>query len=199
MSKTITFYDDNAQNFFSETKDLDMSEFYSRFLRHLPSPDQKPGHLLDLGCGSGRDANYFHKKGFQVTAIDASKELIKLASTWSPIEINYQVMKFEEMNFEGEFDGIWACASLLHCKQTELEAVLVKIHKALKPDGVFYCSFKQGSGEREKNDRMFLDIETEDLANLLTSLNFKILDSWTTHDVREGREDELWTNCISKK
>jgi hypothetical protein len=40
------------------------------------------------------------------------------------------------MNFENEFDGIWASASLLHIPRDEISNVLTRIAKALKENGM---------------------------------------------------------------
>ena len=76
MSGTISYYDQNAQQFFRETVELDMSELYVRFLAHVP----KGGRILDAGCGSGRDTVYFLRHGFEVEAFDASAEMCRMAS-----------------------------------------------------------------------------------------------------------------------
>jgi trans-aconitate methyltransferase len=70
------------------------------------------GHILDAGCGSGRDSSYFLDKGFDVSAFDASAELAKLASQL--IHRPVTVCQFNEYESDKPFDGIWACASLLH-------------------------------------------------------------------------------------
>jgi SAM-dependent methyltransferase len=122
-----------------------MSPLYTRFLYWLPNS----GHILDAGCGSGRDAFAFQKRGYQVAAFDASPTLAKFAATYCGLSV--QVMRFQEINWLRRFDGIWACASLLHVPAAELPDVLIRMADALKPRGVLYASFKYGQGEREHN------------------------------------------------
>ncbi len=65
------YYESNAEHYAAETFSADMSEQYQRFLTLL-----KDGvKLLDVGSGSGRDACYFQKQGYQVTALEPSKNL----------------------------------------------------------------------------------------------------------------------------
>lgn len=72
---TIGHYDRLAKAFADRTLHRDMSLHRDRFLRCLPPK----AHLLDAGCGAGRDTQAFLTAGYQVTAIDASKELAKIA------------------------------------------------------------------------------------------------------------------------
>src|SRR5579864_7240756 len=102
---TINYYDFHAKEYCDLTRHLDLSAFYAHFLAVLP-PE---AHILDAGCGSGRDAKIFLDRGYRVTAIDASSELAQLAAEYTkqPCE----VLRFQEMEFREEFDGVWACAS----------------------------------------------------------------------------------------
>lgn len=63
---TVAYYERNAREFFDSTVSVDMSPQYRAFLARLD-----PGaHILDAGCGSGRDAKAFADRGFAVTAFD---------------------------------------------------------------------------------------------------------------------------------
>ncbi|MEO2006682.1 MAG: hypothetical protein ABGY41_21605 [Candidatus Poribacteria bacterium] len=60
-AKTIAHYDDNSAAFQARTLDIDMTHLRAPFLRELP-----PGsHVLDLGCGVGRDARAFLAAGIR--------------------------------------------------------------------------------------------------------------------------------------
>lgn len=188
---TTSFYDANARTFFRDTVDIDMSPLYSRFLHHLA-----PGaHILDAGCGSARDALAFKRLGYRVTAFDASPELAELASAHlgQPVE----VLAFQELDRQNEFDAIWACASLLHVARDELPEVFARLARALKPEGILYCSFKYGRGERLEGRRRFTDLDEDGLAALLRSTpQLRLIESWQSTDLRAGREHQRWLNAL---
>ena len=67
------YYETNAKRYARETFSADMSEQYQRFLPLLG----KQTRILDVGSGSGRDTCYFQKHGYQVTALEPSKNLCR--------------------------------------------------------------------------------------------------------------------------
>lgn len=190
---TNDFYNNNAIDFFKDTVNADMSENYKLFLERLP----KGAAILDAGCGSGRDSLAFKKLGYQVTAIDGSEELCKLAEEYIGQEVKN--VRFQDLEFENEFDGIWACATLLHVPSEELPEVIKNLAKALKKDGVLYASFKYGDFEGERNGRYFYDLTEERTQELFTINGLKIVEMWITGDVREGRGDEKWISVLVTK
>ena len=191
--KTIHYYDTHAEEFCAGTIDADMSACRARFLAYL-HPGQK---ILDAGCGSGRDSLAFLNEGYDVEAFDASGELCRIASEKTGIAVRQQ--RFEELEGSDLYDGIWACASLLHVKKEDLPKVLEQLHRMLKSRGVIYVSFKKGSGERIKNDRYFNDLSEADISDLLTAAGFEVKEIFTTQDVRDGRADEAWVNAIAER
>lgn len=190
---SLDYYDTHAAAFFAETRDVDMEPLYARFLAHV----QSGGRLLDAGCGSGRDTRAFLERGYAVTAFDASPTLAALASAHCGIEI--EIRRFQEVEWSATFDGIWACASLLHVPLVELPDVLQRLAYALRSGGVLYASFKYGAGEREHQGRRFTDLDEAGLAALVAEVQgLEILETWVTADRRPGREAELWLNTLLK-
>ena len=192
MDETLSYYNQNADAFVAGTQNADMSDQYRFFLKYL-APG---GKLLDLGCGSGRDSAYFASQGFQVTAVDGSEELCR--RVWEHYSIDAQCMRFEDLSFREEFDAVWACASLLHVKKGDISQVISKVSGALKPNGIFYASFKYGSNERVVDGRFFNDYTEQDLDTLLTD-QLILLEYWITEDVRPERSGEKWLNFIAKR
>lgn len=194
MDQTVDFYNQNAKEFVLGTVNANMQETQSKFISLL-----NPGaHIFDIGCGSGRDSKFFIDKGFIVTAMDASSELCSYAEEL----INQKVlcMTFDEIDFKCEFDAAWACASLLHIKKDKMIDTLIKISTSLKPDGVFYVSYKYGQDERESSGRWFSDYTEEDIPGLFfDKTNLICQEWWISEDVRPDRKDEKWLNIISKK
>ncbi len=149
--KTLQYYNANAKSFTANTFFVDFSQIQQEFLITLP-----PGaYILDFGCGSGRDTKYFLEHGYKVDAIDGSLELCKLASAHTGIKVRQ--MLFQELQERERYDGIWACASILHVAKNELPDILQRMYNALKPNGIIYASFKYGEFEGVRNGRYFSD------------------------------------------
>ena len=193
MIKTIHYYNQNAETFFAATATVNMEPVYQRFLHLLPPT----GRILDAGCGSGRDAKAFAEKGYSVDAFDASPALAKLASefTGQPVE----VMSFLDFDRHQHYDGIWACASLLHVPEIDLAQALHRLWRGLKPSGVLYVSFKHGTAEREQGGRVFTDTTEDQLRNRVQALEgLASIDIWLTADQRPDRQEE-WVNGLFRK
>ncbi|AXF60791.1 class I SAM-dependent methyltransferase [Leclercia sp. W6] len=190
---TLKYYQDNAQTFFDGTVKVDMSSLYETFTKHLA-----PGaRVLDAGCGSGRDAKAFQEMGYQVEAFDASSAMVELAREYTGLPV--QLMTFADVEWKEKFDGIWCCASLLHVPAVELSDVMRRLADALKPDGVWYVSFKYGDGEREVDGRRFTDMDEGRLRTLTREIKeLDIFELWMTKDKRPQR-NEVWVNSLLKK
>lgn len=193
MSQSVAYYNMHAQVFLDETLHVDMTALYDAFLPHLPDN----AHILDAGCGSGRDSREFLARGYRVTAFDASEELARLAS--KAINHPISVRSFDQVDEFQVYDGVWACASLLHLPRQQIPHALTRLWQALKPGGLLYLSFKQGEEERERNGRQFTDVtevEVERWAKALPGL--EKVTTWQTADRRPGR-DEYWVNGVFHK
>ena len=191
--KTIDYYNKHAEEFTASTFKVEMESLYAPFLRYLP----EQACILDLGCGSGRDSFAFKNKGYQVEAIDYSAELVKKAKELTGIEVRQQ--SFYELNESEKYDGVWACASLLHCDRDCLPEVIGRIFKALKPNGVCYMSFKYGNTDREKDGRSFTDLDENQAEALLEQFDkVQHIQQWVTLDQRPDRQ-EKWLNLLWKK
>ena len=191
--KTIDYYNKHAEEFTASTFEVDMEILYQPFLAELLEGTR----ILDVGCGSGRDTLAFKNKGYQVYAIDYSEELVKKATRLTGIPIKLQ--SFYEIDVDEAYDGIWACASLLHCERDRLAEVVGKLITALKPNGVLYISFKYGNGDREKDGRQFTDLNKEQAELLLNQFeSVTQLKQWITGDKRP-EHTEQWLNLLWKK
>ncbi|PYP85951.1 MAG: SAM-dependent methyltransferase [Blastocatellia bacterium AA13] len=192
---TLAFYERRGQEFCQATMSLDLHELYEPFLKELPLG----AHILDAGCGSGRDTKAFLERGYRVTAIDASPQMASLATEHTGQSC--QVLSFQELDFREEFDGIWACASLLHVPKTEMDDVLRRLAGALKVGGVLYTSLKEGYGERIAEDgRFFSYYSRESFKELLNT--HPILDEiafWKTEDTRSREHIGPWLNFLLKR
>ncbi|WP_054741709.1 class I SAM-dependent methyltransferase [Cellulosilyticum ruminicola] len=186
----MNYYNMNAQAFFNDTVNADMSKQYEDFLNLLPVGSK----ILDAGCGSGRDSLIFMNRGYEVVALDGAIEMCQLAGQYIGQEVVH--MQFSEIDFTPIFDGIWASASLLHVPSYELEEILKKLKKALTSQGILYASFKYGDFEGKRNGRYYHDLSKVSAKELFSNLGFKILKIWITGDLREKHAAESWLNIL---
>ena len=191
---TLDYYREKAQAFCDDTQDVDFSAFQLEFTSHLP----KGGRILDLGCGSGRDSKAFLNAGFQVTAVDGSEELCRIAGDF--IGQPVLCVTFQEYVPAESFDGIWACASLLHIPFEDLSAVMARLAGSLNSGGCFYVSFKYGDFRGVRSGRFFQDMTEDSLGEILKHIpELEVVSTKITGDVRPGREKELWLNMLLKR
>lgn len=193
---TVAYYDNPDNNYATKTINADMSQVYSHFLKYLP----EKASILDAGCGSGRDSLFFINEGFVVTAIDASKVMCDAASK----TINQPVLhqNFYEINFDHCFDGIWACASLLHIPEADLPMILQRMFTSLLSGGVLYASWKYGKFERveEGSGRFFCDMDECKIKMILSDFpDVCLKECWISNDVRDKQNDQKWINVIIEK
>lgn len=193
--ETIAYYDRTAEAYARATLDVDMAPIYRRFLAYVPPA----GKILDAGSGSGRDTLAFLNLGYRVQAFDASVELCALSYSLTGVETRH--LRFQDLHDQEAFDGVWACASLLHVPEAELGDAMARLLTALRPGGVVYMSFKLGHDERITTDgRMFTDMDEPRLRTTLRSLpQAHLKDVWISGGEGRLKGQSNWLNCIAVK
>lgn len=83
--------------------------------------------------------------------------------------------------FQNRFDVIWACASLLHIAEDEIDIVLNKVISTVTTTGIVYLSWKYVGGTRTENGRYYVDMPERKLAERL-------------QNVEECKSAEVWIN-----
>lgn len=171
MDQNSEYYRQNALSFFESTVAVDMSTLHEAFLSKLPPR----AHILDAGCGSGRDAKAFSELGHVVSAFDASADLAKLAGEHCGFKVS--VRTFADVAEVDAYDGIWCCASLLHVPAADMAPAIAGLWRALRPRGCIYLSLKLGAGERSHAGRQFTDADD---ATLTSKARLKSIDTTIT-------------------
>lgn len=137
---TGRFYADNAKTYVEHAQ-APSRERLDPFLALLP----QGAKILELGCGNGRDSAEMLSRGYRVTPTDGIAEIAAEASR--RLKMPVSVLSFAEIAAVSAFDGVWANACLLHVPRADLGVILARIHRALRPGGAFYASFKAGGAE----------------------------------------------------
>ncbi len=185
------YYESNAERYAAETFSADMSEQYQRFLPLL----KNGAKILDVGSGSGRDACYFQKQGYQITALEPSKNLCReIRKVFSGEIVCSNIQNYRPTE---RYDGIWACASLIHLQEGEVLQFFLKIDRYLNDNGIVYISGKNGIHTGVSEDgRYFLEF-TEQLIEKILTVNeqLELEQLWYTEDV-SGRKGFRWINII---
>lgn len=187
---SIHFYDENSEKYSEKTFAADVSALRDRFTSLL----REGASILDLGCGSGRDSLAFHRMGFRVTSVDGSEGMCRVARENTGLEIRH--LMFGDLDYTDEFDGVWACSTLLHVPSDELPGILSLVHRSLHADGLFYMSFKDGDFEGERDGRYYTDMDADGIPELASSNGFDVVDVWNS---KEPDRDILWINAILRR
>jgi len=192
--KSISYYNTYPEKFIQRTIDANMSKHHNNFVKYI----KKGGTILDLGCGSGRDSLFFHNNGYQVTSIDGAIKMVEYCKTILSNPVIHNT--FDDYLPDSKFDGIWACASLLHVERNHLSSIINKYIAQLKTNGIFFMSFKDRAEDFEKEGRHFTCFDKKRLLEFIMQYkNIQILEVTEAIDVRDHTADQSWVSIIIKK
>jgi len=186
---TVEYYNQNASAFISRTINIDMSDAYHRFLEVLP----EGARVLDACCGSGRDAKYFVDHGLDVVAFDASEKMVNHTREHAGVKV--EQLRLDQLQYKEEFDGVWACASLLHVRKDEFVSTFQNLVNALKSSGVIYVSLKQSESNVPAGGRHFSYYSADEVNGIISDQpGLELLDLWFDENSACG-----WINFLAKR
>jgi SAM-dependent methyltransferase len=193
---SILWYDTNGISYAATTRTLDMLSVQQRFLNYIPDN----GCILDAGCGSGRDAKAFQNTGRSVVACDASATMVAearhLLDFYVPV-YHLRFDQFEMLSSLEKFDGIWACASLLHVPAEHLVSILYLCASLLKSKGILYTCCKANDEYRGVDGRLFTGQDVFLKAYNHPPFPLKALDRWESCGSRG--DEQMWSNFLWQK
>jgi ubiquinone/menaquinone biosynthesis C-methylase UbiE len=194
VEKTIESYEAQAEEYARLRPGIEIiKDMADIFLARL-----KEDLILDVGCGNGRDAEYFIEHGKRVIGIDLTPSFISIAQKRAP-KAMFKLMDMRKLAFpENTFDGIWSNASLLHITKKDAKDVLLGFYRILKPKGLLFIGVKQGDGEKflfEDNvERFYAFYTQEELEQLITNAGFNLLETNITK-----RNSTVWIRVFANK
>jgi ubiquinone/menaquinone biosynthesis C-methylase UbiE len=115
--------------------------------------------ILDLGCGTGRFAIALAKRGFKVTGLDTTEEMLKIAEqNTKKAKINIKYIKSDMRNFrlKKKIRFIWARGSIGDLTKIEdIKKALVNIRRNLSRNGLFIFDVRDYVDYLKKNPEGF--------------------------------------------
>ncbi|PYK53459.1 MAG: SAM-dependent methyltransferase [Verrucomicrobia bacterium] len=157
------------------------------------------GRLLDAGCGEGRDTRFFIERGYVVISFDASIGMVRKCQEYPHAYCVH--LSFSKIDFREEFDGVWACASLLHRPFEEAKSAVVKLATALKPKGIMFVSVRAGKGDSGENGRYFQYYDDKMVVALFAhDPRLEVLRAWHSTSLGpDGDQGNEWINVLVKR
>ncbi len=201
-SSTIQYYQKNAESLAQRYESAGVEEMQA-LLKSCFDPGAK---LLEIGCGSGRDAAFMKASGFDVTAVDGSEAMIASAVRLHP-ELSGRLHTIhlpEGLSARlGQFDGIFSIATLMHLTREAIDAVFEKAGRLVHEQGRFFFSVPSrrddvNPGEFDEKGRRFTAMTVEEWILAAQKGGFEVVSSRTTADGL-GREGIVWLNCLVQK
>lgn len=171
--QTIAAYNRWAEDYHGRFDRRTPDEQLTAFITGLPVGAK----VLDLGCGVGRSSILMMEAGLAVDALDASPAFVGMAE--EQFGVTVRLGTFDDVDADAEYDGIFANFSLLHAPRSAMPAHLARIHRALKPDGLFHIGLKTGTGEaRDKIGRFYTYYTDKDISDTLADAGFRVDNRW---------------------
>ena len=202
MHKTLSYYENHAKHLSQRYESAKVDNIHSLLLNTFPSKS----YLLEIGCGSGRDASFMYRNGYDILALDGSGEMIIEARQCHPelsdrLEV---VIVPEGLHFEpASFDGIYSIATLMHLEKDTIDQTFEKIAKILKPDGKFFFSVSIQRDDvddqgKDEQDRHFTIMSEAEWVSYCEKCGLQLEYSEVTGDGLD-RDGIVWLTCIAKK
>lgn len=200
--QTIEYYQNNANELLERYESADVENLHESLLKVFPIGSK----LLEIGCGSGRDANFLLKNDYDVYGIDASDAMLKAAELAHP-ELKGRLTCVTLPNQIGfpnsSLDGVYAIATLMHLSKTEIRQVLFNIFEILKPEGKLLFSVSVCRSDTDENGfdakgRFFNEIPPQGWMEMCRKVGFEILKTSLSEDGL-SRKSIKWFNCLASK
>lgn len=169
-ANTIKAYNDNVSKYADRTDDFWDRQSDPKFIDTFMGKFDMCAKILDVGCGTGRDAAMFLGAGMDPVGIDASEGMVKECVSRGVVA---SVQDFCDIGFcDDTFDGAWAYTSLVHCPKERVQEPLSEILRVVKSNGVVGIAMLGGSGEEVINGKFFAFYESEEFVTQLENAGF---------------------------
>ncbi len=202
MPHTLDYYNRNSRRMAEQYESVDFSGALEAVFAALPSG----ARVLELGCGSGRDAAALVSRGFEVTAMDGSAEMLREAVRRHPELAGGTVEHVlpGELPFEtASFDAVLSMAVIMHLHESELPTLFHTVHRVLRPGGLFAYSVNTERAGRDEHGtdergRHFTCLSASQWERYHTNAGF--ITEWCREsDDVTGRPGVRWVTLVCRR
>ena len=185
-NSTLLWYDQNAFHLcaaYEASPPRALQATLARWIR----PEMQ---VLELACGSGRDARFMASLGARVTALDGSAamvaearkraggpEFLRLALPATRSELAAKGLLPDAQSDDGRFDAVVSIALLMHLADEALFLTLRNIANCCRKEGLAIVSFSPD--HPAEDGRLFVKRTAQEVANSLEDFGFTVLESET--------------------
>lgn len=179
--RTIETYEAVASEYHERNADRSgIESLIEEFVEAVEDATNGPRpRVADVGCGPGWETETFASRGHDAVGIDITEVFLAVARERTP-DASFVRMDMRHLGLATDaFDGLWACASVLHLPRADVPETLSEFRRVLTPGGVACLSVKRGHGTETgtvyaTDERRFTLYEPDEFEALLGDAGFDV-------------------------
>ena len=195
MNNTINYYSENAQQFLTQYDSVEAAEVHASWYHHLAN--LPVGYALDVGAGSGRDARWLAKQGWQVTAVEPAEQLRMLASKRPHSHIRWCDASLPHLAnlpaTPSHYSLILLSAVWMHLPNAQRESAMAALANKLDLQGTLVISLRFGPSDPK---RPMFPVSIEEIQDLAAQFNLKIINASSRNSDQLNRSDVHWETVL---
>lgn len=194
----MDFYKKNATAYAESTFSTEFAQAIYNGMKDYLLFNEDNAPILDIGCGSGRDANHLISLGHQVDAFDQSPEMIEEAQRLTGLKDVFKVGSAQDFQTDRQYQFAYSIACLLHLNDDEFQDAITHIFNHIHDGGFFFFTLKKGEGEETDQAGRYFNYYTEDkIQQVFKRLGLFVLDVKEVADLT--RPDTAWYYILIQK
>lgn len=189
----IEFYNNNINQCVSQYESLTFDMVHGELVKKEIKENSK---ILDVGCGTGRDAFYLANNGHMVTALDPSDEMLKYATQNN----NHKNIKYVKSslpnleNIDGKFDFILISAVWMHLDLEQQKKSLKILKSKLNKNAKILILVRHGKFSDGRTSHDFIEEESFDSIINDLKMNAKKISEPSSDLLKRG--DVYWSKIL---
>ena len=204
--QTASYYAKNASRLARE-----YAQVGPDYLAELESIFADCQTILDVGCGTGRDALHLLLRGKNVFGVEPSPEMLdearaafeRAGQSWRDRLVPAALPKLDPFE-DASFDGVLCAAVLMHLPEEEIFDAVYGLKRVLRHGGLLVVSIPDArpgidsTSRRDEEGRLFTDLPPDKLQLLFERVGFRVERSMSTSDAL-ARSGHSWRTLVLRR